>query len=136
MQLLTPKRRSTRTPQTDSLSTGRAMAATGFAYAPNEALQARMAHMAAEGKLVLGDAQDLHVLASMHKAGIVCTGGGLPHCTDAAGQKVSCNLTCHRLMLINLPLRARTEAACLHRCPVKLCLMSALSQPKRIVRPA
>ena len=34
------------------------MAATGFAYAPNEALQARMAHLAAEGKLVLGDAQD------------------------------------------------------------------------------
>ena len=44
------------------------MAATGFAYAPNEALQARMAHLAAEGKLVLGDAQDAGIRACLHEA--------------------------------------------------------------------
>ena len=75
MQLLTPKRRSTRTPQAAAPSTGRAMAATGFAYAPNEALQARMAHLAAEGKLVLGDAQDPQVLACMHQARFPCAEG-------------------------------------------------------------
>ena len=84
MQLLTPKRRSTRTPQAAPSSTGRAMAATGFAYAPNEALQARMAHLAAGGKLVLGDAQDPQVLACMHKARLPCTEGALPPCSGAA----------------------------------------------------
>lgn len=44
------------------------MAATGFAYAPNEALQARMAHLAAEGKLVLGDAQDPDIVACLTQA--------------------------------------------------------------------
>ena len=44
------------------------MAATGFAYAPNEALQARMAHLAAEGKLVLGDAQDAGIRPCLHEA--------------------------------------------------------------------
>ena len=44
------------------------MAATGFAYAPNEALQARMAHLAAEGKLVLGDAQDPGIRACLTEA--------------------------------------------------------------------
>ena len=44
------------------------MAATGFAYAPNEALQARTAHLAAEGKLVLGDAQDPGIRACLHQA--------------------------------------------------------------------
>ena len=92
MQLLTPKRRSTRTPQAVPSSTGRAMAATGFAYAPNEALQARMAHLAAEGKLVLGDAQDSHVLASMHKARLLCAAEGMPRCSGA--HKLTCNGWC------------------------------------------
>lgn len=68
VQLLTPKRRSARKPQAAPASAGRMMAATGFAYAPNEALQARMAHLAAEGKLVLGDAQDSDMLACLHAA--------------------------------------------------------------------
>lgn len=68
MQLLTPKRRSARVPSQAPASVGRMMAATGFAYAPNEALQARMAHLAAEGKLVLGDAQDPEIMTCLTQA--------------------------------------------------------------------
>ncbi len=68
LQLLTPVRRSARKPSQAPASAGRMMAATGFAYAPNEALQARMAHLAAEGKLVLGDAQDPGIRARLQEA--------------------------------------------------------------------
>jgi len=66
VKVLTPKRRSARKPNLVPSSAGRMMAATGFTYAPNEALQARMAHLAAEGKLVLGDAQDPEIMACLH----------------------------------------------------------------------
>ena len=102
------------------------MTATGFAYAPNEALQARMAHLAAEGKLVLGDAQDPQVLACMHKARFLCTEGALPHCSGAAGHTPSHNLTCNDMCC---PINAE-ELAQMHACICvmsELCLVNALA---------
>ena len=45
------------------------LTASGFAYAPNAALEARLAPLAAAGKLRLGDAQDEGVRAAMAQVG-------------------------------------------------------------------
>ena len=58
------------------------MAATGFTYAPNEALQARMAHLAAEGKLVLGNAQDPELMACLHDVRLLQFSNQLLHDPD------------------------------------------------------
>ncbi|CAL8471850.1 g11392 [Coccomyxa elongata] len=64
-QLVTPKRRSARTSVAAvPHSTGKMLAAAGFAYTPNAALAGRLA-TEADGKPVLGDARDADLLASM-----------------------------------------------------------------------
>jgi hypothetical protein len=62
---VTPKRRSARKPAAAApQSTGKMLAAAGFAYTPNAALAGRLA-AAADGRPVLGDAMDADLLASM-----------------------------------------------------------------------
>jgi hypothetical protein len=67
-QLVTPKRRSARVPAPAAAAcAGALLAATGFAYTPNAALERRIGPAAAAGKLVLGDAQDEGVRGAMEE---------------------------------------------------------------------
>ena len=66
LQLVTPKRRSARKASlAPPPSAGRMLAAAGFAYAPNAALEPRLAPAAGQGRLVLDDALDDDMHASM-----------------------------------------------------------------------
>ncbi len=69
---MTPKRRSARTSVAAvPHSTGKMLAAAGFAYTPNAALAGRLA-TEADGKPVLGDARDADLLASMDEVRAWC----------------------------------------------------------------
>ncbi|BDA47696.1 hypothetical protein COCOBI_10-5470 [Coccomyxa sp. Obi] len=64
-QLVTPKRRSVRkSVAAVPHSTGKMLAAAGFAYTPNAALAGRL-DTEADGKPILGDARDADLLATM-----------------------------------------------------------------------
>ena len=69
---MTPKRRSARNSAAAAPhSTGKMLAAAGFAYAPNAALAGRLASEA-DGKPILGDARDADLLATMDEVRAWC----------------------------------------------------------------